>query len=54
MGEYIYHNGHYYRAPPEHIQRRGHQRGGIWRTTYELWDGVLYRIGDVYYKIRGR
>jgi hypothetical protein len=24
----------------------------VWWETYELWDLVLYRVGDVYYKVR--
>lgn len=24
----------------------------LWWETYELWDAVLYRIGDVYYKAK--
>lgn len=24
----------------------------LWWETYELWDAVLYRIGDVYYKVK--
>lgn len=53
--ELVYDNGRYYRAPAEpQPKRRGHQSVGVWRTTYELWDEVLYGIGSAYEKLRGR
>lgn len=58
MTDLVYHNGHYHRVKVRHSDRRHghrhHHQGGLWRTTYELWDQVLYGIGTAYYKIMGR
>ncbi|KAM5356517.1 hypothetical protein ACJ41O_003163 [Fusarium nematophilum] len=67
MTELVYHDGHYHHhAPvqhpehrhPEHrhdgANRHEHHQRGLWQKTFELWDHVLYGVGSVYYKIRGR
>jgi hypothetical protein len=51
MSELVYHDGHYHRVehPP-----RGHRAFGVWRTTHDLWDEVLYGIGSVCHRFKGR
>ena len=56
MSEIVYHHGHYHRSRIDHRshERPPRNRGGVWQRTYEVWEEVLYGIGSVYYKIRGR
>ncbi|KAJ3457620.1 hypothetical protein MRS44_014761 [Fusarium solani] len=54
MTELVYHDGHYHPAPAQSEQRHGSRSGGLWQRTYEFWDHILYGVGSVYYKIRGR
>ena len=56
MPELYYHDGHYHRQHHQHhhpaersVSPRGRRRSTttIWQKSYNLWDKVLYGIGDV-------
>ncbi|KAJ4329074.1 hypothetical protein N0V84_000429 [Fusarium piperis] len=50
----VYHDGHYHPDPAQSEQRHGSRSGWLWQRIYEFWDHILYGVGSVYYKIRGR
>ena len=55
MGELYYHDGHYHRTPHASHDHTKHEHApNVWHAIYEFWDEVLYGIGNMYYKIRGR
>jgi hypothetical protein len=56
-GELVYRDGHYHRPSADRPATRHNQhrpQHGLLQKTHDAWERVLYGVGSVYYKIRGR
>jgi hypothetical protein len=51
MRDVYYHDNHYHTHDDRGTYE--YQSRGVWRRTHDMWDKVLYGIGNVYYKCTG-